>query len=442
MRVLLLHPPTAGKIGNYRTESLGIGYIAAVLRADGHDVEVLDAHMQCLKTRAVISELLSREYDCLGITAMHQHKDSVMETVRAVRKARPNLPIVLGGYLPTLATELFLKACPEISLVVRGEGEAVTRDVFGRLDSGQDWHDAPGVAFLDGDRVIINQPPPLIKDLNTLPFPARDALKQKHRSVMTQALIAGSRGCYNNCTFCSINSFYAVSGGHAPRFRSPGNFVDEIESVIEETGHRDFEFIDDDFVGPGDKSQARVVQIAQEIIDRGVKIKFNTQARADEMNEETLKTLKRAGLMCLFLGIESGVQRQLDTYGKHITVEQNRHAIEICHNAGVRVEPGFIMFDPYATIDEVQENMRFVKETGLYHGPVPMSKVRLYHGVPLVDKIREDGLLIEDGLNLDYRFKDPQTKVAWKVASRASAFNRFIHNLWLRLGGKNPRDKV
>ena len=421
MKILLVHPPVGSDMPlSYAAESLGLGYLAAVLRQDGHEIEIFDAQLQRLNTKEAISQILTRDFECVGITSMHEYKDFLIAAVQAVRKSRKDALIVAGGYLPTLNTEKLLAMCPEIDFVVRGEGETVACDVFGRIARGEDWKTTPGIAYRSGGETVMNPLPPLIQDLDSLPFPARDALKQAKMPEMLYAVSASSRGCFYRCSFCSVNSFYSLSGGHAPRFRSAENFVNEIESVVSATDIKKFAFIDEDFIGPGAKGRERAIQIADDLKARKLGVSFTIDTRADEVDEEILTILKEAGLCAVFLGIESGVQRQLDTFNKKITVEKNRLAIEASRRAGVEVQPGFIMFDPYSTPDELQENMDFIRDTGLYGGPAPVLKVRLYEGVPLADQVRADGLLRENGLDLDYVFKDPQVGMMWKV-TQASA---------------------
>jgi len=418
MRILLLHLTNRENEGGdyYRTESLGLGYIAAVLRRDGHEVELFDADMQRLNYRRTLEGVLQREFDCLGITALQDSKDAVMRIARDVRKKRKSVIILAGGYFPTLATEGMLRACPEIDFVVRGEGEQVASDVFGRISRNEDWRPTPGVAYIENGDYIANPAPPLIADLDTLPFPARDVIIQAPKSSVLGASVASGRGCYHKCSFCSIRSFYSVSGSHLPRRRSPSNFVDEIESVVAATGVRRFQFVDDDFVGPGDKGKERAASIAEEIRNRsGLKIRFSMECRTDEVHVDTLELLKEAGLIRVFLGVEAGVQRMLDTFNKGTTVEQNKRAIEMVREVGLDVDTGFIMYDPYTTVAEIEENLRFIREMGLQGDIPPTSLLRLelYEGIPLMDKVRADGLVRRKGLDFTYKFQDPQTRIAW-----------------------------
>ena len=439
MKILLLHLPKGSELRiEDRCESVGLGYIAAVLRRDGHEVEVLDAHLQCLDIRETVRAVCACEFDCLGITTMHQDRPLLMQVARAVRKHRKDAIITVGGYLPTLDTQSLLDSCPEVDFVVRGEGENVASDVFGRIARGEDWKSTPGIAYNSGDKVVMNPLPALIQDLDSLPFPARDALSQG--PPLEWVSIASSRGCYHKCSFCSVQSFYLLSGGHAPRYRSPEKVVDEIESIIQASGHSKYSFVDDDFIGPGEKTRERAVKIVDEIKARNLKINFSLECRADEVDEDMLRSFMDAGLTGIFLGIESGVQRQLDTYNKRISVEQNKRAIEMVRRLGLRMQPGFIPFDPYTTIEELQENMQFIRDVNLWEGqtgPTP-PRIILYPGVPLVEKVREDGLLKKRGTELDYTFKDPSIRIAWGFFQTMAGWSRLKVRV-RKLFGLQPR---
>jgi len=435
MRVLLVHvPPGKGIRATDRSESLGLGYVASALRKAGHEVEVFDAHLQYLDVRQATQAMARKDFDCLGVTGMHQDKDVVAEVVRSARKSRKDALIVVGGYLPTMAPEKFMTFFPEVDFCVVGEGEQVVCDVLGKIERSEEWQESPGIAYRKADLVVTNPPPPLIKDLDSLAFPARDALRQGPATEW--ASIASSRGCYHRCSFCSVNAFYELSGGHAPRFRSAGNVVDEIQSIVAEHGMRKFTFVDDDFIGPG-KAREHSIAIVEEIKARKLDINFSMECRADEIDEDILAFMKDAGLTGVFLGIESGVQRQLDTYNKRVTVEQNRAAIELVRRLGIAMQPGFIPFDPYLTPEELQQNLDFAKEVNLWEGksgPTPL-RIILYPGVPLIDRVRADGLLTERGMDYDYRFKDPQTRTIW----RGFRFMSKVSEVARKITGRRPR---
>jgi len=446
MRILLLHPPLAYRVpAAWRTESLGLGYVGAALRNDGHEVEVLDAHLRCLPVKGTIREVLARDFDCLGITAAQAHKDTLTPIVRAVRKHRKDAVIVAGGYLPTLVAGQLLSFLPGLNFVVRGEGEQVICDLCGRIDRGEDWRDTPGIGYLKDGQLVLNTVPTPVQDLDTLPFPIRDALGQAVMPVSPG--ISTNRGCYHRCSFCCVQSFFGLSGSRVPRFRSPENTIDEIESVIAQTNIRTFNFVDDSFLGPGKKLRDRVIRLAEEIRSRKLKITFTIQCRADEVDDEILKLLKEVGLTDVFLGIESGVQRQLDTYNKHVTVEQNRQGIETVRQSGVRLRSGFIIFDPYVTIPELLENIQFARETGILEEakkvPVPfLTPLILHRGVPLVEQLRADGLLREKGIDVDYVFKDRTVRLIVKILLILGVCSDFVKRFCRRKEGDYLRPQT
>ena len=418
MKVLLLHTPIEYElVQEYTGDSLGLGYVAAVLRQDGHEVEILDALVRNLKPQEAIREVLAREFDCLGITANHYHKNVLISTVRQVRQEKRNGFIIVGGYLPTLSTADLLTTCREIDIAVLGEGESVISDLLGRLDHRGDWRSTPGIAYVREGMVVANPIPQPIKDLDTLPFPSRDGILQAPRNRPVKLVrVISSRGCYHRCSFCCIPSFYALSGSLAPRMRRAEKIVDEIEATMAETGMKSFRFSDDDFIGPSPKTREHVARLVEELSKRKLPITFDIECRADDVTEDILTQLKDVGMTGVYLGIESGVQSQLDRYNKHTTVEQNRRAIEMIRNLGLKLSTGFIAFEPYVTIGELAENIQFLNETGIADevgrsspGTVihkALTRLAVFPGVPLITQMKADGLLIDNGMEIEYRFKD------------------------------------
>ncbi|HUV03543.1 MAG TPA: radical SAM protein [Armatimonadota bacterium] len=435
MKFLLVHPPMDGSEPPVRrTEGLGLAYVAAVLRRDGHEVEMLDGYLRRLRPRALIREILRRDFDCLGITASDVHKWTTISIARAVRKRRKDALIVAGGYFPTFHAQRLLTVCPEFDFLVRGEGETVVSEGFGRIARGEDWRETPGLAFRQDGTEVLNPLPPLVHDLDSLPFPARDELKLVGQGM--PALIVGSRGCNHRCSFCSIPSFYALSGRKAPRSRSPRNVLDEIEEVTAATGIKEFVFADDNFIGPGTKNRERVFQFAEEIRSRKLDFAFTIQCRVDEIDEEILKLLKDVGLFRVYLGVESSVERQLHTYNKRTTAEQNRRAIELIRRVGLDLQIGFIMLDPYTTLKEMLENMQFLDDMDLKEFRRNMlrlqytPKLGLYGGVPLIEQVRADGLLRKKGFDCEFVFKDPQFRLIYGAAQALGAPLGFLARLY------------
>lgn len=445
MKFLLVHPPMDGaEPPTRRTENLGLAYIAAVLRRDGHEVEMLDGFLRRLKRKQFVQEILKRDFDCLGITAYDVHKKITIRIAREVRRRRPNAIICAGGYFPTFWAEQLLTACPELDFVVRGEGEWVVSEVFGRMSRGEEWRDVPGVAYLKDGLPVLNPLPPPITDLDSLPLAARDEFARMPPG--DPALMLSSRGCCHRCSFCSISNFYALSGAHVPRSRDPKKVVDELEYMVQTIGVREFVFADDNFIGPGAKNMDRAMRFVEEMKARKLEITFTIECRVDEADENVLRALMEVGLVRVFMGLESGVQTQLDRYNKRISVEQSKQVITMMRELGLVLHFGFIMIDPYVTMDELLANLDFVREMKLSESStIPldfMRKLGIYGGMPLTEKLRADGLLRERGFDRTYVFKDPTFRFAYGALWALSAPFRWLSLARIHVSNALSSNKV
>ena len=103
----------------------------------------------------------------------------------------------------------------------------------------------------------------------------------------------------------------------------------------------------------------RALDFARVLTERGLQIEYSIQCRCDSIERELFKTLKASGLAgCTWGGM--GSQPQLDRYRKGVSVEQVFRALEILTDLGIFVQMGFIMFDPYATVDDISANQQFL----------------------------------------------------------------------------------
>jgi hypothetical protein len=110
-------------------------------------------------------------------------------------------------------------------------------------------------------------------------------------------------------------------------------------------------------------------------------------------------------------------------------VEQNRQAVETLKRLGLGFRAGFIMIDPYTSVDEIKTNLEFTKDIGFYEktndNPLPfLQKLEIYRGTRIAETVEKDGLLVDKGFFLDYKYKHPE--VAWLVR-----INTFLGNIYL-----------
>ncbi len=393
------------------SEHLGLGYLASVLRNAGVSVEILDANMLGLKAPANLAAAKAEAYDVVGVSVPFQTAvDESFRVVSAAKELWPSSHICVGGHFPTFKHQEILRSNSEVDSVVRGDGEETFLDLVERLSSNSSLDAVLGLSFRRGSQVVANPPRPTLADLDSLPWPARDSLhfvRRHGHPWPTQ--ISSSRGCFANCDFCDIRSFYSQSW----RARTPKALVDEIQYLVETFGSRIFRFTDDEFIGPRGggpiHGPRRAEAIAHELISRSLDIGLMIDARAEAVQPELFKLLRKAGAFDCLVGVESGVERILRLYTKGATVAKNLEAISVLRDLDIRLNLGFIMFDPRMTFDELLTNYRFLTDNNITTVNALRSYLWPLYGTLIVPQLEGDGLVVSRSLgDLEYRFRDPR----------------------------------
>ena len=380
------------------------GYVASTLKSNHYDVGIVDANLNGWSFHETIQELKKKSFKLLGVHLVYlwDNTEVVFEMLLSLRKSVPDVHINLYGHFPTFAFRELLTNYPFVDSVTIGEPEATFPELAEAVIDNKDTsalYTIDGLAFnsfnskdfpeppppfskggLKGDsgklllnrsgiiktNVILNKPRKPVSNLDNLPFPYRNDFELKKKKGISTYILA-SRGCYGKCTFCYLDSFYGEESFW--RGRSPENVFSEIYDIYENLGERYFYFADANFFGPGKKGKERARELAGIIIDKGLKIKFGIECRANDIEDETIGIIVRAGLKDVFLGVESGSQRSLNKFRKFTTVEDNKKAINILRRYGIEPNYGFIMFEPDSAIADVRANFEFLKEMEMLNSP-------------------------------------------------------------------------
>jgi anaerobic magnesium-protoporphyrin IX monomethyl ester cyclase len=424
-RIVLINPTNGSVPAEFYapTEHLGLAYLAAVLRQNDFPVKIIDAYALNLCYDEVIKNTLAMNPVYIGITAEYNTIGTAMKLVREFRQKISGVHLALGGQHATFSSLELFSDVPELDSIIRGEGEQTIVEVASSLSQGEDLTGIKGVYFRNREGEIVKNPDrPAIEDLDSLPFPVRDTLEECLARGITPAMsILTSRGCYANCSFCNASRYFNLGGGRSWRSRSPKNVVDEIESLMElyhkKAIYEVIYFSDENFIGPGENGLQRAVEIAQEILNRDLNITFEIFCRADSFNgrEDVVKILSQAGLISALVGLESGYQKGLNKIGKGTTVHQNLDTIELFQKYGIITSSsGFLMFNPYSTFKELEENAKFLLSIGMATLYNMSLKVLGYPGIRLVNNLKEEGLLAPDFGHLNvsgYKFVDSRIAI-------------------------------
>jgi len=360
MKSLLINPPYLKYVYENRKDAasidapLSLAYIAAVLEKNGLKVEILDANAHNMSLGKTAQYVKESDAQLVGITATTTVIPVVYKLAKAI-KAVCGKAIVVGGPHVSFEAERTLRECPQIDMIVRGEGEITFLSL---AKAGGRPENIPGISYRKGRRIIHNNPRDPIENIDSLPFPARHLLPMhlynsgsmisKGNDGLRYASVITTRGCPNKCVYCSSSHFW----GTRVRFRSPENVVEEVEHLQRSYGTREIFFKDDTFTF----SPVRTEQICDLIISKGIDIKWSCYARVNTISEKLLRKMVKAGCFALDFGIESGNQDVLDRIHKNITLEQAEAAVKLSKSMGVMVYASFMFGLP-------SENMKRAKET-------------------------------------------------------------------------------
>ena len=379
-----------------KKQSIGMGYLAAVLQQAGYNVEILEERF--LGHKNVMQILETEHFEMVGFkfiglelssaylkakTLEEAFNNPVTQAMKMVREAHPDTLIVAGDYSATFWDEEILRLTPT-DVVIRGEGELPMLQLVEAKRKNLGYEFVSSASWLDGD-VIRRTGTGKPVNLDVLPRPIR--LKHEPTDWL---MVNSSRGCYGRCTFCSIFALYGEQKGSWWRGREPLSIISEIADEYEK-GFTNIQFADDDFIGV---DPSRAERIAREIIKRGLEVKLRFDARVNEVKGPLFKLLKEAGLKRVYLGCETGSQRDLKLFRKGTTLEQNIRAVKLVKSLGIQVNTGIIMFHPLSTLETLTDNIAFIETVEDEPALVQLaSEMIIYKRTPIYREMEARGVL-------------------------------------------------
>lgn len=364
-RVLLINAPDYND--RRGGEPLGLGYLGAFLKKHGFSCDILDANSAIPKKiprHEIVKIAARKKCDLVGMTVYTHIFYNTLNLARDIKKRLPKAKIILGGHHATFSYNELLKKYPFVDFIVRGEGELTLLELVRTMKKKGDFKYVNGLVYRSGKDIIVNPPRPLIGNLDSLPYPARDDGRYRRQPKRWRvASLVSSRGCPYRCSFCSISAFYKAQPGPSYRMRSPSGIAEEIESLAKKFKIKQVAFKDDNmFI-----DARRLVKVTDILTSKGISLKYNMIARPDNIvqNEKYIPILKKKGFTSCEVGIEAGSSGILKRYRKDVSVETNKKAIEILQKNDINILMDLIMFEPGMTLENFRENIDFVKELGV-----------------------------------------------------------------------------
>jgi radical SAM superfamily enzyme YgiQ (UPF0313 family) len=361
-KILLINPPWV--IGENKNlwkhvaslwPSLGLGYIAAVLEKNGHDVRYIDCSAEHFTVGDMDGVLENyRDVDYVGITATTPLIKNGLAIAALVKKKNPKIKTVFGGVHPSIFADEVL-ADANVDFVVIDEGE----ETMTELVSGKPLPDIAGLCYKIDGRIVKNIKRPLIKDLDTIPPPAYHlmpidkyypAIGSVRRSPAM--ILFATRGCPGRCTFC-YRTFYGIV-----RRRSARNIVDEIKILQKNYGVKEVSFYDDTFTLFKDVVREFCEILKKEKID----LTWSCFTRVDHISEELLQTMKDGGCHLILFGVESADEGILTAINKRISLDKVRYAVSLARKIGIETRASFMFGNQGETEETIRKTIDFALE--------------------------------------------------------------------------------
>ncbi|MFH1371766.1 MAG: radical SAM protein [Planctomycetota bacterium] len=359
----------------------GLEYIAASMKGLVGRVTLLDLRGESEKAYQdpkKLSEFIRAEIDLLCISIGWETK--FKEICDFVSQLPPEVTTIVGGYKATLEVEYLFEHCPNIDVIVRGEGEEIIQQIV----KGVPHKDILGLSYRENGNIVHNKIHSL-PDITSIPFPDRSLRRHDYYAVQqgvrvsshTFDTILSARGCPFKCKFCTF-SLNPLGQKRSYTERPVESVIEELKTITADI----VLFSDDNFFTNTKRSE----QLCDLIIENNIKKTFIVQARIDiAKHPRVLDKAEKAGFKIFLIGIESPHDRILKQLQKGITQQQVRDAFAVLTRYNFFLHGYFI----YGNIGETEEEMlyipKFAKELKL--DSISFQKLRIEKFSPMKEVV-------------------------------------------------------
>ncbi len=349
MKILLIYPyclDTRLHIEDISVVPIGAYYVAAVLKENQFDVEILNWY-NINQTPQKIEEILrEKKPDVIGFSILHANRWGGIEIARIAKNIDDRIQIVFGGIGASFLCDHLLTHFHEVDYVVIGEGEYSFLELVRCMSKKhlQKIEHIPGIAFRKSGRAFKTEDAEAICNLDELPNPA-EYFDYRH--------LVFTRGCVWKCNFCGSPQYW----GRRIRFHSVDYFIEQIERLYSR-GITFFYFSDDTFT----IDQKRVIDICRTIIRKKMNITWAAISRVDDASDETLLWMRKAGCIQISYGVESGSEKLRKLLKKNISTRQIKKAFELTQKYGIMARAYFIYGCPGENWETIQETIDLMNE--------------------------------------------------------------------------------
>lgn len=382
-----------------------LGYIASMLRQIGvvPAIEDYPAERKSWEQFEKDFKIIQPDFVLMSITTP-TIKDDMKAFSRIKAWNSHVFTIAKGAHFSTCnKDDLKETVYDPMDVAIFGEAETIVNKLILAKRQGSDLTKVRGILFRDScGQVVQTDPEPFWTDLDKIPFPARDLMKNelytRPDTGEPQATIQTSRGCPAQCIFC----LSPLISGVNLRERSVGNIVAELEECVYQYNIRNFFFRADTFT----LRKSSVIELCQEIIKRKLPIAWVANSRVNTIDEERLLWMKKAGCWLVAFGIESGNDEIQRLIKKGTTRSQAVEAVRMCKKVRLKTYGFYLIGFPWETREMIMDTLRLARELRCTFSEIHIAIP--YEGTELYRIARDSGVLKESAVGHNY-FSNPAT---------------------------------
>jgi anaerobic magnesium-protoporphyrin IX monomethyl ester cyclase len=379
---------------------LAVLALAAVLEGN-EEYEIVDGNLDDRPADTIVKLIDAHNVELLGVSTMPgPQMVAAMETSREVRKLRPHVKIVWGGYFPSIYPDTTLNA-KYVDYVVRGQGEDTLLELIAALRGKRSLDSILGLSYKDQfgfHRTNAERPMKGPDNFPWSPFhrlPVEKYLRPSFFGKRT-AVHHASIGCPFNCSFCGVHAAY----GRDEKMESPQRTLEILQHLVTKYGADSVQFYDMNFFLREDHAVELMNLIAP------LNLRWWCEARVDIMSrysDATMAAIKRAGCAMIFFGAESGSDWALQEMQKGITTEQTLTMARRTREFGIIPEFSFVVGNPTNPELDTKETLRFIRKIKRIN---PDSEIIVQHYTPTPQRGSMYG-------EVDDKISFPDTPAEW-----------------------------
>jgi anaerobic magnesium-protoporphyrin IX monomethyl ester cyclase len=388
--ILLVEPPRTFwfVMGDYLPPPSSLLILAAYIEQElpGIDIEIVDCQADRLSWKNLERHIESADPAFVLTSGFTTNAYTCARTCEIAKTVNEDITTIVGGIHFSFTPDESLHNFPEIDYIVRGEGERTVVDLINTVQKKGKITDVQGISYKKNDTVVHNPARPLIKNLDTLPYPAyhlvEQNLKRYHFTMMagrntTYMILESARGCEHHCSFCTQWNHW----GSQWRTKSAKRIADEIEFLHGTYGGMLLWFTDDHM-----NLASRGKQLCEELQQRQCKedVMLFFQARIDDIarHPDLVGKLRQVGTYWILTGVENDAEETLKEYKKGITTSDAYAAMKTMKQNDIFSQAMFVIGarrDTHESIERLRQySMDLAPDLALYTALTPFPGTVYY----------------------------------------------------------------